>query len=292
MELKEVIGRRRSTRFLRPYKLVERSKLQKMLEAARLASFWGNVQALNAVVIERASAPPDVIAALPTGTAIGGFQFRTAPVVIAWYLDWARLAVQGERLHELVEAGALGINPEKSHAYLDSTLIPFFQAASDSIKQNGLTELDCGQGIAQATLVAFEEGLGTCLIGCPNDRKLRRALRLPDTAKVLVLQTVGYPAEDPDAGGQRPRLPFEERFSLNRCGEPFPREEAVLAEVTAAKMLRPTAPLSYRRAELRWLQEQYGLSEIFGDEVPEILNEMMGATTEGGDAGDQRRERP
>ncbi len=41
----------------------------------------------------------------------------------------------------------------------------------------GLTELDCGQGIAQATLVAFEEGLGTCMVGCPSDRKLRRALR-------------------------------------------------------------------------------------------------------------------
>ena len=283
MELREVIGRRRSIRFLRPYKPVERVKIQKMLEAARLASFWGNVQALHAVVIERATAPADVVAALPTGTAIGGFQFRMAPVVIVWYLDWAKLAVQGQRLHELVDAGALGINPEKSHAYLDQTLIPFFQAAAEAIKQNGLTELDCGQGIAQATLVAFEEGLGTCLIGCPSDRKLRRALRLPDTAKVLVLQTVGYPAEDPEAGGQRPRLPFGERFALNRYGEPFPRDEQVVAELTDAGMLRPSAPLPYRREELRWLQEQYGLSDIFGDEVPEILNEMMGGpSSEGG----------
>ena len=50
MELKEVIGRRRSIRFLRPYKPVERAKIQKMLEAARLASFWGNVQALGFVL--------------------------------------------------------------------------------------------------------------------------------------------------------------------------------------------------------------------------------------------------
>ncbi len=275
MELKEVIGRRRSMRYLRPYKPVEREKIQKMLEAARLASFWGNVQALGAVVIERASAPADVIAALPAGTAIGGFQFRMAPVVIAWYLDWSRLAVQGDRLHELVDAGALGVSLEKSHAYLDEALIPFFQAATESIKQGGLTEVDCGQGIAQATLVAFEEGLGTCLIGCPNDRKLRKALRLPDHCKVLVLQTVGYPAEDPEAGGQRPRLPFEDRFALNRFGEAFPRDERVVKELRAAKMLQPTAPLPYRREELRWLQEQYGLSEIFGDEVPEILREMM-----------------
>ena len=207
MELREVIGRRRSIRFLRPYKPVEREKLQKMLEAARLASFWGNVQALSAVVIERATAPAEVLKALPTGTAIGGFQFRLAPVVIVWTLDWARVADQGRRLHELVDAGALGINPEKSHTYMDETLIPFFQAATEAIRQGGLTEVDCGQGIAQATLMAFEEGLGTCLVGCPNDRKLRRALALPESVKVLVLQTVGYPAEDPEAGGQRPRLP-------------------------------------------------------------------------------------
>jgi nitroreductase len=275
MELKEVIGRRRSTRFLRPYKPVEREKVQAMLEAARLASFWGNVQALSAVVIERASGPAEVLKALPTGTAIGGFQFRLAPVVIVWTLDWARVDQQGTRLHELVDAGALGVNPEKSHAYMDETLIPFFQAATDAIKQGGLTEVDCGQGIAQATLVAFEAGLATCLIGCPNDRKLRRALGLPDTVKVLVLQTVGYPAEDPEAGGQRPRLPFEQRFSLNRWGVPFPRDERVVQELVAAKMIRPAAPLPYRREELRWLQEQYGLSEVFGDEVPGIVSEMM-----------------
>jgi nitroreductase len=280
MELKEAIGRRRSTRFLRPYRPVEREKLQKMLEAARLASFWGNVQALSAVVIERASAPPDVVKALPTGTAIGGFQFRLAPVVIVWTLDWARVAEQGTRLHELVDAGALGINPEKSHAYMDATLIPFFQAATEAIKQGGLTEVDCGQGIAHATLVAFEEGLGTCLVGCPNDRKLRRALALPDTVKVLVLQTVGYAAEDPEAGGQRPRLPFAQRFSLNRWGTPFPRDDRVVEELTAAKMIRPTAPLPWRREELRWLQEQYGLSEVFGDEVPGIMGEMMESAEE------------
>ena len=280
MELKEVIGRRRSTRFLRPYKPVEREKVQKMLEAARLASFWGNVQALSAVVIERATAPAEVLKALPTGTAIGGFQFRLAPVVIVWTLDWARVTEQGKRLHELVDAGALGINPEKSHAYMDETLIPFFQAATEAIKQGGLTEVDCGQGIAHATLVAFDEGLGTCLVGCPNDRKLRRALALPDAVKVLVLQTVGYAAEDPEAGGQRPRLPFEHRFSLNRWGAPFPRDERVVQELVAARMIRPTAPLAYRREELRWLQEQYGLSDVFGDEVPGIMTEMMEAAKE------------
>ena len=44
MQLKEVIGKRRSIRFLLPYKPVEPEKIQRMLEAARIASHWGNVQ--------------------------------------------------------------------------------------------------------------------------------------------------------------------------------------------------------------------------------------------------------
>jgi nitroreductase len=283
MELKEVIGRRRSIRYLRPYRAVEREKVQKMLEAARLASFWGNVQALGAVVIERDCAPPAVLAALPAGTAIGGFQLRMAPTVIVWTLDWQRVADQGARLHELADAGAVGVSREKTHAYLDATLTPFFEAASGSIRENGLTELDCGQGIAHATLVAFEEGLGTCLVGIPNDRKLRRALAIPESVKILVLQTVGYPAEDADAGGQRPRLPFGERFALNRWGEPYPRAQSVVTELEQARMLQPGAPRPYRGAELRWLQEQYGLSEVFGDEVPQIVDELMAGDGDGDD---------
>jgi len=274
MELKEVIGRRRSIRFLKPYQPVEREKIQKMLEAARLASFWGNVQALKAVVIERATAPADVLAAIPVGTAIGGFQFRIAPVIIAWYLDWNAVPDQDQRLHELVEAGALGTDREKSHRYLDEVLIPFFQNAGDHIKNTGATEIDCGQGIAQATLVAFEEGLGTCVLAVLNQKKLKKVLQLPEDSRILLLQTVGYPAEDPAAGGQRPRRPFEERFFLNRCGESFPRSPEVVDELTKAKMLQAPAPLPYRREELAWLGKVFGLTDVFGDEVPEIVRDL------------------
>ena len=41
MELREVIGRRRSIRFLRPYIPVEPEKIQMMFEAARIATHWG-----------------------------------------------------------------------------------------------------------------------------------------------------------------------------------------------------------------------------------------------------------
>jgi nitroreductase len=275
MELREAIGRRRSIRFLLPHKPVEREKIQRMLEAASLASFWGNVQALRAVVIERATAPKEVIDALPPGSAIAGFQLRLAPVLIAWYVDWSLLAVQGDRLHELVEAGAVGVDKDQSHRYLDESLIPFFQAGMESMKGGGMTEMDCGQGIAQATLVAFEQGLGTCLIGVPAQKKLKRVLGLPADCKILAVQTVGYPAESPEAGGQRPRLGFETRYFLNKCGQAFPRDPEVVEELKRDKMIQRPAPLPWRRAELEYLSRALNISPIFGDEIGEMTQHIM-----------------
>lgn len=76
MELREVIGRRRSIRFVRPYRPVEPEKIQRTLEAARLASHWGNVQSLRAVVVFRHSAPPETLDALYA--PIAGWQIRLA----------------------------------------------------------------------------------------------------------------------------------------------------------------------------------------------------------------------
>jgi nitroreductase len=256
MELREVIGRRRSIRFLLPYKPVEPEKIQRMLEAARLASHWGNVQSLRAVVVFRDSAPKEVVDALIA--PIAGFQIRLAPAVIVWYLDTAAVDQQSNRLRELLAAGALGFGDEKKDA-LERQLIPIFESIRESLKQPGLGEVDCGQGIAQATLVAFELGLGTCCLASPNLEQIRLNLGLPDTSRVLLLQTVGYPAESAEAGGQRPRQPFESLFFMNRYGEPFPRSPEVVAELEDDGMIQNPAPLPWREAELEYLKNALGL---------------------------------
>lgn len=260
MELKQAIGDRRSYRFLRPYKEVELEKIQKMLEAARLSSFWGNVGALRAVVVRRHHAPKEVQDAL--FALVAGYQIDLAPVVIVWYLDWHALEVQGDRLHELIDARALGIDKDGNKKALDEVLIPFFKAAMDHIKTTGLTELDCGQGIAQATLVAIDEGLGTCCLGSAKEEAIRQTLGLPDTAKVLVLQTVGYPLESKAAGGQRPRQPFEELFHLDHVGNPFPRDPAVVEELKESGMLQAPAPLPEREEELKMMQKALGVPDV------------------------------
>jgi len=256
MELREVLGRRRSIRFLLPYKPVEPEKIQRMLEAARIASHWGNVQSLRAVVVFRDSAPAEVVEAIQA--PIAGFQIRLAPVVIVWYLDTAAVDEQSDRLRELLRAGALGFGEGKETA-LEEQLIPVFKAMGDRLKEPGLNELDCGQGIAQATLVAFEQGLGTCCLGTPHSEKIRENLGLPETARVLLLQTVGYPAESREAGGQRPRQPFESLFHVNGYGTPFPRSKEVVEELAQDGMLQDPAPLPWREAELEYLKNALGI---------------------------------
>lgn len=273
MELKEAIGLRRSIRYYNPHRPVEREKIQKMLEAARLCSFWGNVQALRAIVLFRDTSPPEVWEALVA--PLGTYQLKCAPAVILWYWDEEAIInrktgylTQGDRLHELVEARVMGVNKEEEHKALDEILIPFFQANIDDLLKTGITEMDCGQGIAQATLVAFEEGLGTCCIGTgaiggPRERKMRQVLKLPDTAHLLVLVSVGYPLESREAGGQRPRLPFEEMFFLDEYGKPFSRDPKVVEELEREKMLQGPAPFPWRQKELEFLHSALDLPPSF-----------------------------
>ena len=256
MELREVIGRRRSIRFMLPHKPVEPEKIQRMLEAARIASHWGNVQSLRAVVVFKDSAPREVIEAITAPVA--GFQIRIAPVVIVWYVETGAVDEQSDRLRELLKAGALGFGDDKEAA-LERQLIPFFDGIRDRLKAPGLNEMDCGQGIAQATLMAFEQGLGTCLLGGGNTGKMHQNLGLPESARILILQTVGYPAESPEAGGQRPRRPFESLFHMNGFGKPFPRSPEVVAELEADRLIQSPAPAPWREAELDYLKNALGI---------------------------------
>ena len=260
MEVQEAIGTRRTFRYLLPHRPVEREKIQKMLEAARIASHWGNVQALKAVVVERATASQPVLESLMAPVA--GFQVEQAPVVIVWWLDFAAIDDQANRLRELVNARVLGVDLEKAKNALESFLIPFFENIRPLMKQSGLTELDCGQGIAQATLVAVDLGLGTACLSTAKEDEIRQNLHLPETAKVLVLQCVGYSAESIEAGGQRPRRPFESLFSLNEVGTAFPRSEEVVSELEDARMFQAPAPLPWRQAELEYLQKGLELPDF------------------------------
>lgn len=261
MELREVIGRRRSIRFLNPAKPVEKEKIQVMFEAARIASHWGNTQSLRAVALFQDS-DADMISILQG--AIVGWQFRIAPVLIVWYVDsHDAVDYQAESLLKLAEVGALGVGDREVRVTgVRDKLIPIFTNLGDVLRAPGSCEVDCGQGIAQATLAAFEMGLGTCLVGAgPRGRELMTQLGVPEHCRLLVVQTVGYPLEHWEAGGQRPRKPFEELFSIHRFGQPYPRSEEVVDELTRDGLFTRPAPLPGRDEEILMLEKALNLKE-------------------------------
>ena len=104
MEFKEVLGSRRSIRFFDSDKPVEREKIQKILEAMRIASCAVNAHWLRAVVVKRADIPQETMEALKT--PVSGLVQELAPVHIYCYLDRGIVKkIQGTRLKQLVDYG-------------------------------------------------------------------------------------------------------------------------------------------------------------------------------------------
>jgi nitroreductase len=196
MELREVIGNRRSIRYLDPDKPVELDKIQRMLEAARVASHFGNNSAVRALVVHRETATEEQLASLPS--PVGGFQMKLAPVVIIWYVEGDAMDEAGQRLRELVHCGALGYGPNKIDE-LEQTLVPLFDSIGEALKGPGMVDMDLGQAVAQATLMAFEQGLGACCQGSADWSKVEKAFGLPASCRIVVVQTVGYPLGAPTA---------------------------------------------------------------------------------------------
>ena len=100
---------------------------------------------------------------------------------------------------------------------------------------------------------------GTCCQGSADWGKVEKAFGLPESCRVVVAQTVGYPLESRDGGGQRPRLPFEQPFQLNSVDNPFPRSEAVVAELTRDRFFQPAAPRPGREKEIEKIRARYDL---------------------------------
>ncbi len=261
MELKEVIGRRRSVRFFLPYRPVERAKIQKMLEAARHASCVGNVMNFRNIVIWRDTAPENLLKALTP--PLGYQQMQTAPVFIFWYNERAAYQIDKwlEDLRGLVRSRRIGLTVEGTLGEIERRLKPVFSAGWEMSSVAPLAFMDVGQAIAQATLVAYDEGLATCLMSSPRIDRVGKFLDLPDTAVPVAIQAVGYPAESWEAGGQTPKPPLSELSFENTCATPFIPDEEVDGELRREKLIQEQAPLPWREAELRYLMNALELED-------------------------------
>ena len=262
MEFKRVVGSRRSIRYYQPWRPVEREKIQACLEAARLASRAVNAPFVKAIVVYRDELTVGQRESLKTPTTTA--QLDLAPVWIMWYANLGAVVDTngGATLKQLVDVGALNPSHGWSYSYVENVvwaqvlkpmndnpaaLVPFVMG-------------EAGLAVCQSLLCAVDEGLGTQLTAA-NSAVQKQILKPPDTWAFMYAQLLGYPAESADAGGQRPREPFEEDFFEMEFGKPFQRDPKVVEALAEAGMIQAPAPQPWRKDEVRALSRAFGLPE-------------------------------
>jgi nitroreductase len=261
LEFKRVVGTRRSVRWLKPWKPVEREKLQVILEAANRATRSMNADYPRALVIQRDDLPMEIRDALrnPTTSA----ELDLAPVYIFWYFDVEYPKGVQDRLKELVAQHALSASHGWSDAYVDDFLWPqvLSPIANEPMALMFMGAVETGIAICNAVNAAVDEGLGTCLHAFTATKEVKDAFGVPDTWIPVWLQLVGYPLEEPEAGGQRPRKPLSELFFEGHCNNPWNEDTEVTERLKKEGMIQQPGPFPYREQEVKMLSRMFGLPE-------------------------------
>jgi nitroreductase len=260
MDLMRVMGNRRSIRYFEPDKPVEREKIQVMLEAMNRSSRAVNADFVKGIVVYRDELDPEVVEQLKTPTTTADMDL--APVHIFFYLDLNYVQGAQQRLKELVDLGALNPSHGWSHAYVDEVVwaTVLKPISSDPGILSYIGAIDAGVAINQAILAAVDEGLGVCLHAF-NTEVAKTALGVPDTWLPLHLLLVGYPAEDPLTGGQRPRRPLSSQFFIGRADQPWEEIPEVTERLKKEGLIQEPVDAERRRKEVRQLAERFGLAQ-------------------------------
>lgn len=274
MDFLQVVGNRRSVRWFKPWQPVGNDQIQRILEAARLTSCPGNLQPWRAVVVVVRELDPGPRARLLAANNHQRPQ-ELAPVWIYWYADpdAARPSQFLESVRQLLPIGVLPSafgwsEPvaadaiERGHE-VPSGLPPLDTAVHALTLESSavLAAQETNGACVVATLAAVNEGLGTCLhsIAAPaRQDEVRELLGVPARLIPVWLQLLGYPAESPEAGGQRPRAAFGHLFRFMHWKQPFDRAPEVVDRLKDDGLLQAPAPLPGRFEELRHLARMFG----------------------------------
>ena len=189
MDVSGAILKRTSIRKFKP-KPVEKSKIEKILEAGRRAPSWGNTQPWRFIVIQDKAKREELAKACGGQPTVGA-----APVVIvccATTDDFTRKG-HGEALKSLIPVGAM--TEELMNIVLQSDVFAPY------LRGEAIMTVKAGEqlmiAIAYMTLEAVNQGLGTCWVGAITPKEVHKVLNLPDSVFVHSLLPLGYADEDP-----------------------------------------------------------------------------------------------
>jgi nitroreductase len=158
MNFLELVKRRQSDRAYDSNRPIEQEKLDYILEATRLAPSACNAQPWSFVVVTKP-----------------GIRQQTAACIADKALGMN---------HFVFQATALVVVLEES-ANFTSTL-------GSKVKQKHYPHMDLGIATAHLTLAATELGLGSCIVGWFNEKKLREVLNIPSSKRPILVITLGY----------------------------------------------------------------------------------------------------
>ena len=174
-ELLELINRRQSQRTYtdRP---VEKEKLLRCIEAARLAPSANNSQPWKFIIIDEPGLKNAVAALTTTGMIPMNHFTKQAPV---------HIAVVREKTNMTTAVGRV-------------------------LKDKNYPLIDIGITTAHFCLQATAEGLSTCIIGWFDEPKVRKLLDIPREKRVPLVVALGYPL-DPAVRPKVRKAPAETR---------------------------------------------------------------------------------
>ena len=175
MEFSELVLKRQSDRKYAP-KRVDREDIVRCLEAARMAPSACNSQPWKFVVMDDRAKLAELSEAA-IGLGMNRFTVQV-PVLVA---------VVQEPMNMSAKAGSLAKNKDYSM-------------------------MDLGMAVENFCLQAAELGLGTCIMGWFDEKRVKKVLGVPRTRRVQLLIAVGHP-DAPNR--QKVRKPLEEISSWN-----------------------------------------------------------------------------
>lgn len=161
MNFQELINKRQSVRKYSD-KAVEKEKIKRCIEAARLAPSASNSQPWKLLIVDN----PELKNKVAKETCSKLLKFNKfvleASVIIVIVLEKAKVKTRiGEKL-----------------------------------KNKEWRLIDIGIAAEHFCLQATEEGLGTCMLGWYNEKPIKKLLNIPDNKPIGLLISVGYPVKD------------------------------------------------------------------------------------------------
>ena len=121
-----------------------------------------------------------------------------------------------------------------------------------------LLRYETGQAVGNAQLAATALGLGSCLLAFGRKPGgVEKAFGLAPNLKFTWANAIGYPLEDPKAGGQRPRLKFDRLFHKDKYGVPLASDPSTVKALSEKGLIQEQAPLPGRIEEIDKLAEQF-----------------------------------